>query len=147
MLTFFSVSNKISPILITYFLDNEWWNIHLVCPKTAIGRKKRIRQKAIAKLFALHANAIVKPNFYRETFWPFTQYQILNWKVIWLLLSTCRVTTGPGKSWNLKIVLESPEKSWDLLIVLKNIGKVLKWDLAKLCKIVHKFLPCLFTCF
>ena len=45
-----------------------------------------------------------------------------------------RVTTvfphllgSPGKSWNLKSVLESLGKSWDLLIFMKNPGKVLEF--------------------
>ena len=38
-----------------------------------------------------------------------------------------RVPTGPGKSWNLKTVLESPRKSWNLLIFMKNPGKALKF--------------------
>ena len=28
-----------------------------------------------------------------------------------------RVSTDPGKSWNLKSLQESPEKSWNLLIL------------------------------
>ena len=38
-----------------------------------------------------------------------------------------RVPTGPGKSLNLKAVLESPRKSCNLLIFMKNYGKALKF--------------------
>ena len=71
---FFGVTNEISPALVTSILSSNLWNIGKKClpdrPKTLKKRRKRTKQnkkinknpppkknKAIAKLFALHANS------------------------------------------------------------------------------------------
>ena len=42
----------------TYLKRNSLKNLLPVCPKTAIERRKRKKNMAITKLFALHPNAI-----------------------------------------------------------------------------------------
>ena len=55
------VTNEISPLMVTYDLGGNLWNIRKkllqFLPKTLSRRRKR-KRKVIAKLFALHANAI-----------------------------------------------------------------------------------------
>ena len=45
-----------------------------------------------------------------------------------LLMFDHRVPIDPGKSWNLRSVLEKPGMFWDLLIILESPEKVLKFN-------------------
>ena len=61
--TFAKLSNEKSPILVTRFLGNEWWNIdRKLLPLHYLNTEEKEDKKttqAIAKLFASHANAIM----------------------------------------------------------------------------------------
>ena len=57
------------------------------------------------------ANHVLRADW--RSFW--SVWHSSSWKCAYSNVYIIRVPSGPGKSWNLKIVLENPGKSWEVL--------------------------------